>query len=143
MDTFDERTGLETLEEDACWDLLEANTVGRLAVVVGHQPDIFPVNYLVRDRTLVIRTAAGTKLAAAVLGAAVAFEIDAYDEAAKRGWSVVVHGRATEAETLEELLEAELLPLEPWVEAQKDRWITITPQEVTGRRIPTRVERRT
>lgn len=142
MDTVDERTGLETLDEATCWDLLQANSVGRLAVAVGQQPDIFPVNYIVRDRTIIIRTAAGTKLAAAVLGTAVAFEIDAYDEAARRGWSVVVHGRASEAETLDELLEAELLPLEPWVEARKDRWITITPTEVTGRRIPARVERR-
>jgi len=142
MDTVDQRTGLETLDEATCWELLESNTVGRLAVAVGHQPDIFPVNYLVRDRTIVIRTAAGTKLAAAVLGNAVAFEIDAHDDENQRGWSVVVHGRATEAETLEEPLDAELLPLEPWVEAHKDRWVTITPNEVTGRRIPARVERR-
>lgn len=138
MSTPDVRTGLETLDEETCWQLLERQTVGRLAVAVGRQPDIFPVNYVVRDRTIVFRTAGGTKLAGALLGGLVAFEIDAVDDANQRGWSVVVHGTATEAETLDELLDAELLPLEPWVDATKNRWVTITPTQVSGRRIPPR-----
>jgi nitroimidazol reductase NimA-like FMN-containing flavoprotein (pyridoxamine 5'-phosphate oxidase superfamily) len=139
--TADKRTGLEHLDEATCWALLENETVGRLGVTVGRQPDIFPVSYLVRDRSIVFRTAGGTKLAAAVLGGLVAFEIDAVDEDNRVGWSVVVHGSATEAETLDEVLEAELLPLEPWVDATKDRWVTITPTEVTGRRVPMRSAR--
>ena len=138
MGTADKRTGLEHLDEATCWNLLEKETVGRLAVSVGRQPDIFPVNYVVRDRSIVFRTAGGTKLAGALLGGLVAFEIDAVDEDNQVGWSVVVHGSASEAETLDELLEAELLPLEPWVDATKDRWVAITPTEVTGRRIPAR-----
>jgi uncharacterized protein len=138
----DERTGLEHLDEAMCWRLLEDGTVGRLAVAVGRQPDIFPVSYLVRDRSIMFRTAGGTKLAGALLGGLVAFEIDAVDEDNRVGWSVVVHGTATEAETLDEVLAAEQLPLEPWVDATKDRWVTITPTEVTGRRIPIRASDR-
>ena len=138
MGATDKRTGLEHLDEATCWSLLEKGTVGRLAVTIGRQPDIFPIHFLVRDRTVVFRTAGGTKLAGALLGELVAFEIDAIDEENQVGWSVVVHGTATEAETLDEVLEAELLPLEPWVDATKDRWVTITPTEVTGRRIPRR-----
>lgn len=138
MGTADKRTGLEHLDEATCWNLLEKEMVGRLAVSVGRQPDIFPVKYVVRDRSIVFRTAGGTKLAGALLGGLVAFEIDAVDEDNQVGWSVVVHGSASEAETLDELLEAELLPLEPWVDATKDRWVAITPTEVTGRRIPAR-----
>ena len=37
--------------------------MGRLAVVVAGHPDIFPINYVVDHASIVIRTAAGTKLA--------------------------------------------------------------------------------
>jgi hypothetical protein len=42
----------------------------------------------------VIRTDAGSKLAAALRGAPVAFEVDGVDETHQVGWSVVVRGRA-------------------------------------------------
>ena len=42
--------------------------VGRLAVSIKEQPDIFPINFVVDHGTVVFRTAEGTKLAAAVLG---------------------------------------------------------------------------
>ncbi len=130
------RTGLEVLDEDECWRLLESRTVGRLAVDVGGHPDIFPVNYVVHDRLVIIRTEAGTKLAAAVLGRSVAFEIDEIDEAGHHGWSVVVSGRASEPRTVEEEVDVEELGLTPWVDAPKTRWLRIAPLAVTGRRLP-------
>ena len=57
----DPRTGLVELSTAECWELLEANGTGRVAVSVGTTPDIFPVSYLVRDGEIVIRTEAGTK----------------------------------------------------------------------------------
>ena len=98
-DDIEPRTGLEVLDEDECWRLLESRTVGRLAVDVGGHPDIFPVNYVIHDRMVVIRTEAGTKLAGAGLGTSVAFEIDESDESGSSGWSVVVRGRAPQPRT--------------------------------------------
>ena len=72
-------THLEDLSEDECWSRLRDASVGRLAVVVGSQPDIFPVNYVVDGRELVIRTEPGTKLAGAIIGQLVALEIDFLD----------------------------------------------------------------
>lgn len=138
MSRIDARTGLEAIDEASCWRLLEAEVVGRLAVVVGRQVDIFPVNYLVRNGGILIRSAAGTKLAGAVLGTSVAFEIDGHDDEARTGWSVVVHGRAEEVERLEDLLAAEDTGLAPWADATKDRFMIVVPDEVTGRRIPDR-----
>lgn len=135
-DGIERRTGLEVLDEDECWRLLESRTVGRLAVDVGGHPDIFPVNYVVHDRLVVIRTEAGTKLAAAVLGRSVAFEIDEIDEVDHHGWSVVVSGRASEPRTVEEEVDVEDLGITPWVDAPKTRWLRIAPLSVTGRRIP-------
>jgi nitroimidazol reductase NimA-like FMN-containing flavoprotein (pyridoxamine 5'-phosphate oxidase superfamily) len=82
----------------------------------------------------VFRTAEGTKLSAAVLGQAVAFEVDGYDADAGEAWSVVVKGRAKELELLQDLFEAMDLPLFPWHASAKPRFVRIEPTEVTGRR---------
>lgn len=129
-------SGLEELTEDLCWSLLSRKHVGRLAVAIEGKPDIFPVNYQVDEETIVIKTAPGLKLAAAVLGEGVAFEVDALDEFHHAGWSVVVRGVATEIENLEELLEADRLIIEPWARGPKSRYLRILPEHVAGRRIP-------
>jgi nitroimidazol reductase NimA-like FMN-containing flavoprotein (pyridoxamine 5'-phosphate oxidase superfamily) len=131
----DPRTGLLELSRQECWDLLESTTFGRVAVTVGTTPDIFPVNYRVHDGEILVRTEAGTKLAASTLMSAVAFEIDAHDNVTHTGWSVVAKGHGREPTTLEERLAFDDLDLEPWVDAPKTRWLAITPYEVTGRRI--------
>jgi uncharacterized protein len=126
---------LETLSDDDCWRLLATRQVGRLAVSIANQPDIFPLNYRVEDETLVVRTAPGLKLAGATLGAGVAFEVDGLDEMRHTGWSVVVHGLAEEIEALEEWMAADRLLIEPWAEGERDRLVRITPSKVSGRRI--------
>ena len=56
--------GLRVLTDEECWAHIRSRTIGRLAVVNGNQPDIFPVNYVVDADKIVVRTAEGTKLAA-------------------------------------------------------------------------------
>ena len=109
-----DRLGITILETNTCWDLLRSADVGRLAVAISNHPDIFPINYVVDHGTIVFRTAEGTKLAAAVLGRAVAFEIDGYDAEAGDAWSVVVKGQAVEIERMQDVFEALSLPLFPW-----------------------------
>src|ERR1043165_8179982 len=94
--------GMTVLGSDACFALLVTETVGRLAVVIGDRPEIYPVNFVLDRGGIVIRTAAGTKLAAAVAGKGVAFEVDGTvdDEA----WSVIVKGAATEIEDMYEVV---------------------------------------
>ena len=124
------------LSTDRCWELLAQKTVGRLAVSITNHPDIFPVNYRVSDGKIVIRTAAGQKLAAAVLGTAIAFEVDALDETTRTGWSIVVKGTAEEPKRLEDYLSDEDLDIEPWARGDKSRYIEIIPSDITGREIP-------
>ncbi len=131
-----EAPSIETLDEDQCWAHLATRQVGRLGVSVANKPDIFPVNYVLDGRTIVVQTAPGFKLAAAVLGQGVAFEADEIDNGTRSGWSVVVHGTATEIESLEELLAADDLDLEPWAGGQKNHFLRIEADEITGRRIP-------
>jgi uncharacterized protein len=127
-----DRLGITVLDANQCWDLLRSSEVGRLAVSIGNEPDIFPVNFVVDHGTVVFRTAEGTKLAAAVLGESVAFEIDG--ESDGEAWSVVVKGQAVEIEQMHELFDALELPLYPWNSAPKHRFVRIVPDDVTGRR---------
>lgn len=133
---IDQRTGLEILEEAECWDLLADSEVGRVVVSIANKPDIFPVNYKLDDGAIYIHTVPGTKLAGAVLGRAVAFEIDNLDQATRQGWSVVIHGVAQEVDKLEDILHVETLGITPWTDTPKFRFLRITVDEISGRRIP-------
>ena len=129
-----DRLGITILEANQSWALLRSSEVGRLAVSIGNYPDIFPVNFVVDHGTVVFRTAEGTKLAAAVLGTAVAFEVDGYDADAGEAWSVVIKGRAVEIERMQDVFDALELPLFPWHASPKHRFVRIEPDDVSGRR---------
>ena len=129
-----DRFGMTVLDADRCWELLRQSEVGRLAVSIADHPDIFPVNFIVDHGTVVFRTAEGTKLAAAVLGLAVAFEVDGYDAEAGDAWSVVIKGRAVEVERIQDVFDALDLPLFPWHASPKHRFVRIEPDDLSGRR---------
>lgn len=135
MSDSEETRDLGTMETAQCWALLAGNDVGRLAVSIHDHPDVFPVNYAVDGDSIVVNTAPGTKLAAAVLGRAVAFEVDELDRTTHTGWSVVVKGQAREIEDLDGLMGAEDLNIRPWADTDKTRYLRITADEITGRRI--------
>jgi nitroimidazol reductase NimA-like FMN-containing flavoprotein (pyridoxamine 5'-phosphate oxidase superfamily) len=126
--------GMEVLGTHTCLELLRGADVGRLAVFVADHPDIFPVNFVVDHGTVVFRTAEGTKLAAAVLGRAVAFEVDEYDAASGDAWSVVIKGGAVEIDRMQDVFDALDLPLFPWHSAPKHRFVRIEPNHISGRR---------
>jgi nitroimidazol reductase NimA-like FMN-containing flavoprotein (pyridoxamine 5'-phosphate oxidase superfamily) len=132
---MDERQqATEILSESECWDLLGHAEVGRLAVDIAGQPDIFPINFVVDKSGIVFRSAAGTKLAGAVLNRFVAFEIDGYLPDERVAWSVVVKGEARAIERMQEVFDAEDLPLFPWLAWEKPNFVRIEPTVVTGRR---------
>src|SRR5215207_5934933 len=126
--------GITVLSTNACLDLLRGETVGRLAVSIRDLPDIYPINYVVDRGGIVFRTAEGTKLAAAVLGRGVAFEVDGLDDESGEAWSVIVKGHAVEIEGMYQLIDALDLPLFPWHASPKHRIVRIEPVEISGRR---------
>jgi nitroimidazol reductase NimA-like FMN-containing flavoprotein (pyridoxamine 5'-phosphate oxidase superfamily) len=119
------------LSEDESWRRLHGVPLGRLVTSIGGEPEIFPVNYVVQDRTVLFRSAEGTKLFIAVTSGKVAFEAD--DHNAAEGWSVIVKGHAHLLKTDAEIQEAERAELFPWTATQKDHYIRVIPSEVTGR----------
>ena len=120
------------LTEEESWAQLSSMALGRLAISVSGQPDIFPVNFVVQRRTILIRTAEGTKLAAAMTNGQVAFEVD--DHNVEQAWSVVVKGRAKVLMYADEIAEAERAQVIPWTATVKRRFLRITPISITGRR---------
>ena len=132
--TTTDRFGMTVLATNESLELLRSSVVGRLAVSITDHPDIFPINYVVDHGCVVFRTAEGTKLAAAVLGRGVAFEVDGYDQASGEAWSVVVKGHAVEIEQMHDLFEAVELPLFSWQAAPKPRFVRIEPVDISGRR---------
>jgi nitroimidazol reductase NimA-like FMN-containing flavoprotein (pyridoxamine 5'-phosphate oxidase superfamily) len=129
------RTQLAVLDRVECDSLLARHHIGRLAIVVGGQPLVFPVNYVMCDGAIVFRTARGTKLFGAI-DHPVAFEIDGTDARYHEGWSVLAVGRAEDVTDPAELARLERAPLAAWSEAPKDHYVRIRPRAVTGRRIP-------
>ncbi|RYE80294.1 MAG: pyridoxamine 5'-phosphate oxidase family protein, partial [Myxococcales bacterium] len=79
------------LSTEDCWLLLEDHEFGRLAYRLVDEVHLIPINYAVDNRTLLFRTASGSKLLAAALQSDVAFGIDWHD--ADTAWSVEVRGR--------------------------------------------------
>lgn len=116
---------------EACWDLLRRHQFGRLALTVGDEPEIFPLNYVVQDDTLVFRTAQGTKLAGITVNDIVALEIDGFDQ--QTGWSVVVKGQAHPAEWGADFDSAAHAGLRTWIATRKQVLVRIVPNRVTGR----------
>jgi hypothetical protein len=72
------------------WDLLSSVPLGRLVTGVDGRPEILAVNFVVQDRTVLFRTAEGTKLVSTAINNQVLFEAD-HDDAAQ-GRSVIVRG---------------------------------------------------
>jgi len=127
--------GLQIIDRDECETLLAAHSFGRVAVWTGDHPAIFPVLYALLDGDVVIRTAPGEKLEAAVLNHQVAFEIDAAEPATHTGWSVNVVGPAEEIVDTATLERARALGLVPWAGDYRDDFVRIRAHHVTGRRI--------
>ena len=123
---------ISILSETESWNLLSSVALGRLVTSVDGQPEIFPVNFVVQRRTVLFRTAEGTKLVSAAINHQVLFEAD--DHGVTEGWSVIVKGDARILRTYEEIDEAERAQLLPWTATVKQHYVRIRPLSITGRR---------
>ena len=118
------------LSVEACWRLLAAHQVGRLAYRLVDEVHVVPLNYAVHRPRILFRTAAGNKLLAAALRSEVALEIDRFG--AQTAWSVLARGRLRRLEEDEQERVAELLPPE-WLPTFKYDALELVPAVVTGR----------
>lgn len=124
----------DQLSFDECWDLLSNDTVGRIAIVVDGHPEIFPVNYALHRRSIVFRTAGGTKLWNAMGGRPTALEIDGYEPDSEMAWSVVARGDTALMQDQADKDAVDAQRLEPWQPGDKDNYVQLTVRALTGRR---------
>jgi pyridoxamine 5'-phosphate oxidase-like protein len=116
--------------------LLASVSYGRVVFTLKTLPAIRPVNHLVDQGRIVIRTRLTSSISASARsrdGMVVAYEADSIDTQARAGWSVVVTGRAYTLTDADEVFRYEQL-LQPWVN-HADTVIAIDPEIVTGFRI--------
>lgn len=135
---------IRDLNRDECLELLERNSVGRIAFSHRDRVDIEPLHYVLDGEWIYLRTSAGSKVATIVHNQWIAFEIDEVEELFR--WrSVVVHGSihlvtadASGVETHEHAIEAmrQIIP-EALTETDpvpfRDVILRIHLDEVTGR----------
>jgi uncharacterized protein len=134
-----DRNGLEVLDREVCLDLLETVPIGRMGLSLDALPVVLPVNFMVAqpptggDPIVVIRSAAGSKLTAALDRNVVAFEVDGYDALTHSGWSVLVQG-VTRVLAGAERAWAQTLPVQPWAIDGTAMFIGLDTDVVRGRR---------
>jgi hypothetical protein len=124
------------LDRDEAVRLLEGAPLGRVVFTEHALPAIRPVNHVLDEGRIIIRTHEGAALTSAVhdargLGTVVAYEADSIDPLTHLGWSVVVTGYARPV-TLPAELDRYRALFTPWFDAEMDHVVRITPELVTG-----------
>lgn len=128
---------LVELPTEECLRLLGSVAMGRVVFTQRALPAIRPVNHLVDDNAIIIRTHLGGGLSSAVgasRGVVVAYEADELDPERRVGWSVVVTGIARMVTDSRLVARYEQL-LHPWVSMEMDCVVRIEPQLVSGYRL--------
>lgn len=127
----DQRT-LRELTRDESLRLLQSVSLGRIVFSHHALPAVRPVNHLVADGDVIIRTHLGSAVMdAAHQGVVVAYEADDIDPASHLGWSVVVVGVAQVITDPDQLRRFER-ELQPWIDRPMNQVIRIRPELVTG-----------
>ncbi|MEU7058651.1 pyridoxamine 5'-phosphate oxidase family protein [Streptomyces sp. NPDC046197] len=129
------------LDRDEALRLLGSLSFGRIVFTRHALPTVRPVNHVLDNGDIVIRTHEGTALTTRAReadgsGVVVAYEADAIDPDTHLGWSVVVTGYAHLVTDPDELARYQAL-LSPWVKQTMDYAVRIRPDLITGIRLVT------
>lgn len=128
-------SGVEELSTSSCWALLRGVEVGRIALHgTDDEIEIFPVNFIVDQGSIVFKTAVGTKLSLAHQHRRSAFEADDFDFYDGTAWSVVLRGTPSVIEHHDDVVAAFDLQIRPWQVGHKPTYVRLAPDVVTGRR---------
>jgi transcriptional regulator with XRE-family HTH domain len=120
-----------------CRRLIAPGGIGRIGFGTASGPVVLPVNFAVVADTIVIRTSEGSMIEGHA-GDQVAFEVDHIDEALCQGWSVLVRGPAHSVAHPAELHHVQRdTTLWPWPGGDRDVYVRIIPDRITGLRIQT------
>ena len=130
-----DRNGLEILDRDECQYLLGTQVLGRIGVTVDALPVVLPVNYQLFDGELVFQTERDTRLANATHNTVVAFEVDHVESGGHGSWSVAITGIASEIADPGLIAQLRELPFTRWVRNENDRYVGVSFDLMSGRRV--------
>ena len=124
---------IQELDLPTCERLIRRGVFGRFAFVSARGPEIVPVNYVVHDEAVVVRTAPDSALARNGAGAVLVFQVDAVDHEYWSGVSVVVRG-------VGELLQSSPTreagaPPRPWAGGDRSCVLRMPWTEISGRAV--------
>jgi len=125
--------GPEELCPDECARLVASKTLGRVGLIVDGLPAVFPVNYVVRDDEIIVRTRRGSVIAAATRNNVVAFEVDDFDPDTGAGWCVMIQGVAREVVDVGHVRDAQNADLAYWLDGRSSRHFSVSMDLVSGR----------
>lgn len=124
------------LSQEECLSRLRADAIGRVAMATPLGPRIVPVNYVVQDTSIVLRTSPDSELATYGPDQPLALEIDRFDKEGQLGWSVVAHGRAARILDPNEIGKIERsFELASWAEGTRTTYLRLVWSRLTGRRL--------
>ena len=134
MENSESRPDSEVLSVHECWRYLRSASVARVGVVSGDSAEIFPVNFLPDEGTVIFRTGPGTKLDAVLAGKTITLEADRFqhlwhhrlERHRQRSCRDRHEGRRSQ--------ESAAMELSPWEPGTKDHLVRVTPAELSGRR---------
>ena len=122
-----------------CQELLESQSIGRIAWQAADGPQILPVTYAYHEGTIIFRTSPYGVLSELVRPTDVAMEIDELDQQNRKGWSVVVQGRAQGVAEPDQLVRMWTVGgVVPWASGIRNVFIQIVPHRITGRIVAAR-----
>jgi uncharacterized protein len=122
-----------------CQELLESQSIGRIAWQAADGPQILPVTYAYHEGTIIFRTSPYGVLSELVRPTDVAMEIDELDQQNRQGWSVVVQGRAQGVAEPDQLVRMWTVGgVVPWASGIRNVFIQIVPHRITGRIVAAR-----
>lgn len=129
--------GMDTeLRYRECVELLSRAQLGRAAFATPQGPAIVPVNHVVLDHAVIIRTSPYSQLGLLGASGRLAYEVDGYDPASHSGWSVIATGLG---ERIDDRGEREFIHAfhdpEPWARGVRTLYIRLRWDQLTGRRI--------
>jgi nitroimidazol reductase NimA-like FMN-containing flavoprotein (pyridoxamine 5'-phosphate oxidase superfamily) len=116
----------EAITETECWEFLESQRLGHVALSIAALPAIVPVDYTVDAAKSVISLyARQATLETALDAKVVAFEVDALDLRTHHGWIVHIVGTARLTAATKVDPDGAVRPV-----------VELTPAVITGRRVP-------
>ncbi len=119
-----------------CLTLLRSGVAGRIALSTPTGPHIVPVNYSVVDDAIIVRTSPYSLLGTYGRDTTFAFEIDDFDGARARGWSVQARGRIEAVADRTELQAVrEAAVPQPWAGGTRPLYLRLRWHELTGRQV--------